>query len=329
LTSKITELPIDEENRIHKLYETLKETLQAVSMIKYSEKKAKEIVGLFDKLIAFDVKIDVLKYIEQTNPFIQSTFPYDKMVCKKTLNTIHKKQINGVVFFHEETLLAVYSDENNILIYNVKSGDLMNTLVGHTAPVLKAIKLKDGSLASASTDKKIKVWNPFKATCERTLSGHTAAVGALIEFPNLVLVSGSLDKTISFWDLKEKESHSGLIRTFKADNQGRVMALALITNEELAATSEYNINLYNMATEKVTKTLTGHDNLVRDIMIYDHASYILISSSDDKTVRVWNWNKGVSLKTFSNYSICHKLIKFNKEIFCISKRRWNLKVLGY
>jgi len=257
-----------------------------------------------------------------------SNFDYTKTSCKNTLTTVHKKQVNGVVFFHEETLIATYSDDTSILIYNPKNGDLLNTLVGHTDRVLNMIKLKDGSLVSASADKKIKVWNPFKATCEKTLSGHTGPIWALLEFPNLILVSGSSDKTIHFWDLKEKEGSSqnfGVIKTIKADNQGRVMTIALITNDELAAGSEYNINIISLNTDSVVKTLTGHEGLVRDLLVYSYEKSVILSSSDDKTIRVWDWKAGSTLTVLVNNAIGHKLLMFNNDVFVSANDDGSLK----
>ena len=324
---KLVELPND-ENKIQKIHETLKETFNAIAIIKYSSKKSKDVTNLLSNLISFIMKIDNLLFMKVNHPFISSNFSIDTISCKKTICTI-QKSINGILFFHDETMMATYSDDASIYIYNVKNGDLLNTLAGHTDKITTLIKVKDGSLVSSSFDKKIKIWNPFKATCEKTLIGHQNSIYSLMEFPNQILVSGSWDKTISFWDLKEKESSSGqtsgLFKTIKAENQGRIMSMILTTNDELAVTSEYNINIYNLDSEKVIKTLTGHEGLVRDLLIYDNEKNILISSSDDKTVRMWDWQTGSVLMMLNNKSICNKLIKFNNEIFITANEDGNLK----
>ena len=326
---KLLELPNDDENKIQKIHETLKETLNAVAIIKYSSKKSKDITNLLGNLITFIMKIDNLLFMKLNHPNISSNFSMDTISCRQTISTIHKKTINGFLFFHDETMMATYSDDASIYIYNAKNGDLLNTLAGHTEKITNLIKVKDGSLVSASFDKKIKIWNPFKATCEKTLTGHQNSIYSLMEFPNEILVSGSWDKTINFWDLKEKESSSGhtsaIFKTIKAENQGRIMSMILTTNDELAVTSEYNINIYNLDNEKVIKTLTGHEGLVRDLLIYDTEKMILVSSSDDKTVRMWNWETGSSIKVLVNKSICNKLIKFNNEIFITANDDGNLR----
>ena len=60
--------------------------------------------------------------------------------------------------------------------------------------------MRDGTLASASTDASIKFWNTVTGTNIRTLKGHASSVLSLALLTDGSLASGSSDKTIKIWN---------------------------------------------------------------------------------------------------------------------------------
>ena len=62
-------------------------------------------------------------------------------------------------FNHDGSQLASGSGDNTVKVWNAKTGDLVQTLKGHSGTVYSICFNHDGSqLASGSNDKTVKVW---------------------------------------------------------------------------------------------------------------------------------------------------------------------------
>lgn len=106
--------------------------------------------------------------------------------------------------------------------------------------------------------------------------------------------------------------------------------MVLISGKCLAVGSENKIHIYDIDKSELVKVLVGHDGLLRDLLLSDDYN-TLISSSDDKNIRIWNLNYGVSWNVLSGHShSANRTIMFNKEtIVSVSDdqsiRFWNFK----
>ena len=65
------------------------------------------------------------------------------------------------------------------------------------------------------------------------------------------------------------------------------MSLIMISNTEICCGSDATINIYEIETGKITKTLAGHTGLIRFLLMLDNQD-TLLSSSDDSTIRMWS-----------------------------------------
>ena len=100
------------------------------------------------------------------------------------------------------------------LLWNIATGNLINTLTGHYDKVYGLTTLSSNIIASASRDQTIKIWNTTNGSLINTLSGHTSYIEwAIAMLNNNVLVSGSYDKTIRFWNI----SNGSPIKTINAN----------------------------------------------------------------------------------------------------------------
>ena len=95
------------------------------------------------------------------------------------------------------------SADGVIRLWNVTTGQPLNTLEGHMSDVWSVTFSRDGSiLASGSADGTIRLWDATTGQLKQTLEGHTNDVRNVAFSPDgLSLASGSLDRTIRLWDV--------------------------------------------------------------------------------------------------------------------------------
>ena len=96
--------------------------------------------------------------------------------------------------------LVSSSDDSTIKMWDVESGECIQTFAGHTDRVRCIVALPNKQLISGSSDKSIKIWDLRGFRCVATLNGHTRCVECLVVLPRDRLVSGSFGE-FKLWDL--------------------------------------------------------------------------------------------------------------------------------
>jgi WD40 repeat protein len=101
---------------------------------------------------------------------------------------------------YDEKVIVTGSSDSTVRIWNVKTGELINTLLHHCEAVLH-LRFSDGTMVTCSKDRSIAVWqmnSPTDITIRRVLVGHRAAVN-VVDFDEKYIVSASGDRTIKVW----------------------------------------------------------------------------------------------------------------------------------
>ncbi|WP_333026526.1 MULTISPECIES: WD40 domain-containing protein [unclassified Microcoleus] len=92
------------------------------------------------------------------------------------------------------------SADNIIKLWNLKTGQVIRTLTGHSDYVKSVAISPDGQiLASGSGDNTIKLWNLKNGHTLFTLTGHSAINSVCFSPDGNTLVSGSNDGSIKIW----------------------------------------------------------------------------------------------------------------------------------
>ena len=79
------------------------------------------------------------------------------------------------------------------------------------------------------------------------------------------------------------------------------MIMIVINEEDIAVGSEFNFKIYNLKLQKCTKTVSGHNGLIRDLLLSNDLQK-LFSGSDDKSIKMWDVQTFKCLKTFKGHS---------------------------
>ncbi|KAH1129604.1 hypothetical protein J1N35_000982 [Gossypium stocksii] len=178
---------------------------------------------------------------------------------------------------------------------------LIHTWSGHTKGV-SAIRFfpKYGHLIlSAGMDTKVKIWDVFNSgKCMRTYMGHSKAVRD-ISFINdgTKFLTAGYDKNIKYWDTETGQ----VISTFST---GKIPYVVKLNPDEdkqnilLAGMSDKKIVQWDINTGQTTQEYDQHLGAVNTITFVDN-NRRFVTSSDDKSLRVWEFGIPVVIKYIS------------------------------
>ena len=217
----------------------------------------------------------------------------------RTLNSVHtKKSVNTLAVSPNSSILASGGGDNNVILWDLKTGRRMRTIAAHKAAVNAIAFSRDGqTLASGSDDKTVRLWNVRTGSRLRTLSGHAGGVNAIaLSRDGKTLASGSQDKTVRLWNLG-----TGEVRRIITGHGGPVNAVAFSPNGQIvaSASTDNTIRLSNVQDGKRTRTFKGHSSWVRTIA-FSPDSRTLISGGGD--IIVWDLKTGKERSSLSGHS---------------------------
>jgi len=146
-------------------------------------------------------------------------------------------------------------------------------------------------VATCADDKTVKIWNissSLSCTLIRTYAQHSSPVYALEWLDsNTVASSGYGDKTIQLWSVSTGQTK----RTISTGSYTFIYSLKLLNNQiHLAAGcyyTSYDVNIYSIIDGSLVASLKGHSSNVYDLLQVNNSN-LLISSSQDKSIKVWD-----------------------------------------
>ena len=199
----------------------------------------------------------------------------------------------------DRQLLASASYDRTIKIWDVNTGECLQTLAGHTEVVWTLSWQADGRLlASGSFDRTVRVWDIQTAECCQILSGHLSMVFGVAWHPEgHLLASCSRDTTIKIWDaatgdcLKTLSSHNSMVLCLAWSPDGRILA---------SGGQDRLLKLWDIRTGNCVRTCQGHASSVWSIAWSPDGSTIA-SGSQDLTVKLWE-PTGKCLKTLQGHT---------------------------
>ncbi len=221
-----------------------------------------------------------------------------------------------VVFSADGHTLASCSSDKTIRLWDVNTGECRKVLVGHTSSIWSIAFSPDSqTLASGGDEPTVRLWDVNTGEC-RNLSGHTDQILTVAFSLDGRIASGSSDGTIRLWDLNGECSHF-------IGHSDRVWSVAFGGDNILASGSaDSTIRLWEINSGQCLKILSGHGNLspegdrftsrVRSVAFNPDAK-ILVSGSDDRTVRVWEIATGKCLQILQGHTNSVFSVAFNAD----------------
>jgi WD40 repeat protein len=225
----------------------------------------------------------------------------------------HLTLVSGLAFHPGGKILASCSYDGRLRLWDTGSGKLAIPSVSISPVALRCVCFApDGkTLATGGRDHNVRLWDvrfdetgQIGLSSRAELAGHNKDVLALAFSPDgKLLASTSDDRTICIWN----QSTGALLRTIEEAQTARSVTFG--TDGRLVwGNDEGEVKLADPLAESPISVLVGHAALVRSVAV-SRDGLTLASSSDDKTVRLWQAATGQSLLELRGhaepiYSVC-------------------------
>jgi WD40 repeat protein len=173
----------------------------SVEVLDQSDDGAWVSVGLPDGEIGW-VSASFIRVMESAVPADLVPIMPDNAAQLQEITEFASILATGLVFSPDGRLLASYSWERGIVIFDVRTKILVATLSGHTDLVSGLAFSPDGSeLASSSWDGSVKIWNTQTWGERTTFQGHTDGVTGVAYSPDgTLLASVGMDGLLVIWN---------------------------------------------------------------------------------------------------------------------------------
>jgi coatomer protein complex subunit alpha (xenin) len=250
----------------------------------------------------------------------------------------HEGPVRGIDFHASQPLFVSGGDDYKIKLWNYKLRRCLFTLHGHLDYVRTVkLHPTNAWIVSASDDQCIRIWDWQSRTCLSVLTGHNHYVMCASFHPTEhLLVSASLDQTVRVWDISGLRrgggggggdsagagglggSASAVVTRLNTDLFGRSDAIVKFTMDGhdrgvnwasfhptmpiiVSGADDNQVKLWRTNEAKAWEmdSLRGHVNNVSCVIFHrDQGQDLIISNSEDRTIRVWDTQKRLNLQTY-------------------------------
>ena len=263
----------------------------------------------------FNQRIKVEKSINTDNlNYINVNFN-----CTKTLER-HKEKIVSLIELNSGRL-ASGSYDNTIRIWdaNYENEDI---IIQGKNRVLCLLEFEKNKILCGTSDNVVNLYeiNSMNYEFIYRFIGHTLWVNCLTKINNNYFASASNDTTIKIWDYFNKKC----IKTLEGHDDC-ILSIVLLKEKNYlcSGAADLNIRIWNWEKNKCLYILKGHEKWVKCILELDNG--IIISGSDDKTIKIWK--DYINIKTLEEHkNSIRSLCQINENFFASGSFDFSIKI---
>ena len=205
----------------------------------------------------------------------------------------HMQFSGSCIWSPDRRFILSSSGDSGLIIWDARTQKKAHVLIEPTHfsshRAIAADWSNDGSfIVSDSFDKMVIIWDARTYKKLATLEGHTANITSCAISPNSqFILSGSYDNSLIIWDVRSHQQKAVLVGhtsyitdcEWSPDNK-RIVS---ISNKD----EKGSLKIWDVATKQCIANLDGHSTNIATCRYSPDGQY-LISSSWDKTLKLWN-----------------------------------------
>jgi WD40 repeat protein len=207
----------------------------------------------------------------------------------------HFSGVMDVTFTPDGTRLLTSSFDDSAKIWDVRTGEAVRALPGHTKAVGAVRVTPDGRYAVTAGDQTLRVWSLPDGKPVRTIDTDTQQVFTVAISPDgRTLVSGHTDGAIKVWTLE------GRAVATLPQGGGRVFSIAFAPDGSrfAAAGDGKEIKIWSTGDWKLQHTLLDEKGGISRVAIAPDGQ-TLASGGDDHSIRLWHIESGHMMATLA------------------------------
>uniref|UniRef100_A0A8C7NYZ0 Apoptotic protease-activating factor 1 n=1 Tax=Oncorhynchus mykiss TaxID=8022 RepID=A0A8C7NYZ0_ONCMY len=215
----------------------------------------------------------------------------------------HDDEVLCCAFSPDDRLLATCSSDRKVKVWNVERGTLMRMFEDEHEEQVNHCQFTNTRrrllLATCSNDKfmNTKLWNINKPSSQNTMFGHLEPVNHCCFSPDdAYLSTSSSDGTLKLWEVSSANEWKSIdvADMFSEQREQTEVMVKCSTwsagGRTIICAARNAVFLWDIETSKKMADCSGHLSWVHGVQFSPDGS-LLLSCSDDQTVRVWETNK--------------------------------------
>lgn len=275
----------------------------------------------------------------------------------------HTDRINDVAFRADGKMIASCSDDSDVRLWNVSTGELIRTLTSHIGQVEAVAFTPSGTILVSGAYNMIKVWDSTTGEELASFAAHGNQVTSLCFSSNgMALASGGYDDNVRIWsmldysELKTFTGHTDYVQTVAWSHNNSILAsgsendeiklwdyeagteidtidfgnavyaVEFSPDDALLATAGWDndVVIRNTVGLSVEQTLIGHTNGVLGLA-FSHDGKVLASGSYDEAfpVRLWNTSSWSDITPFDTTTDRVTSVEFSPDGNFLASAGWN------
>ncbi|GAB4860566.1 autophagy protein 16, interacts with Atg12p-Atg5p [Ancistrocladus abbreviatus] len=201
-------------------------------------------------------------------------------------------------------LLQKMHDAEHLNEANALYGDMLDQLKASSIQEL-ARQQVDGVVRQSEEGAEYYVESAVPTNGKNRIRAHDGGCASILfEYNTGKLITGGQDRTIKTWD-----TSTGLLSRTLHGCLGSVLDLTVTHDNKtvIAASSTNNLYVWEVSSGRIRHTLTGHTDKVCAVDVSKISSRHVVSSAYDRTIKVWDLQKGYCTNTIMFPSNCNSL----------------------
>lgn len=224
-------------------------------------------------------------------------------------------EVAGVTTLSNEKLVVATGCD--LLLWDIQSGKLLNRLSGHQNKIECLSSIFNHFIVSGARDNTLRIWDADSGKCIQTLTGHFSWITQLGVLAGNCIVSSAADCSLRIWDWKKGKC------LLKKEQSGWISALVVLKNNCIVSNADFigndpsgkNICIWNWQ-ENIYQILYGHTSRVSCINVLPNGN--LVSTAQDKTLRMWDSKTGECLLVFNRQIASnHAIVVIENDLVAI------------